>query len=157
MFRRPPRATRTDTLFPDTTLFRSPDRMFTLERFARDLAGVAAAVRDRIGAAPLYFAGHSVAGAAALALGAERGEAPFAGLVLFEPPVVPDASHPLHATAHANVLARAAGTAKRRQSGSEHVGTPVTNAHLVCRLPLEKKKTRAQTFDNQILDYRPTK
>src|SRR3546814_10081042 len=28
MIRRPPRSTRTDTLFPDTTLFRSPD--FTL-------------------------------------------------------------------------------------------------------------------------------
>src|SRR3546814_17800913 len=26
MFRRPPRSTRTDTLFPYTTLFRSPDR-----------------------------------------------------------------------------------------------------------------------------------
>src|SRR3546814_10183740 len=26
MIRRPPRSTRTDTLFPDTTLFRSPDR-----------------------------------------------------------------------------------------------------------------------------------
>src|SRR3546814_19379614 len=25
MYRRPPRSTRTDTLFPDTTLFRSPD------------------------------------------------------------------------------------------------------------------------------------
>src|SRR3546814_6613703 len=27
MIRRPPRSTRTDTLFPDTTLFRSPDRL----------------------------------------------------------------------------------------------------------------------------------
>ena len=94
----------------------TPDRTFTLERFARDLASVAAAVRDRIGAVPLHFAGHSVASAAALALGAEGGEAPFAGLVLFEPPVVPGVSHPLHATAHANVLARAAGTEKRRRA-----------------------------------------
>src|SRR3546814_7098896 len=28
---------------------------------------------------------------------------------------------------------------KHREIGREHVGTPVTNAHLVCRLPLEKK------------------
>src|SRR3546814_19481107 len=28
MYRRPPRATRTDTLFPYTTLFRSPRRVF---------------------------------------------------------------------------------------------------------------------------------
>src|SRR3546814_7543276 len=28
--------------------------------------------------------------------------------------------------------------------GSAHVGTPVTNAHLVCRLPLEKKKPTNQ-------------
>src|SRR3546814_81980 len=32
MIRRPPRSTRTDTLFPDTTLFRSPIYHFGLER-----------------------------------------------------------------------------------------------------------------------------
>src|SRR3546814_3606916 len=30
MIRRPPRSTRTDTLFPYTTLFRSPDRPFSV-------------------------------------------------------------------------------------------------------------------------------
>src|SRR3546814_2384467 len=30
---------------------------------------------------------------------------------------------------------------KTRQIGRAHVGTPVTNAHLVCRLLLEKKHT----------------
>src|SRR3546814_18697732 len=35
MIRRPPRSTRTDTLFPDTTLFRSPLR--DLSREGRDL------------------------------------------------------------------------------------------------------------------------
>src|SRR3546814_17014921 len=32
MIRRPPRSTRTDTLFPYTTLFRSPDYVFDLTR-----------------------------------------------------------------------------------------------------------------------------
>src|SRR3546814_10539519 len=31
---------------------------------------------------------------------------------------------------------------KRDQIGREHVRTPVTNAHLVCRLMLEKKKQK---------------
>src|SRR3546814_5863620 len=31
-----------------------------------------------------------------------------------------------------------------REIGRAHVGTPVTNAHLVCRLPLEKKKVVKQ-------------
>src|SRR3546814_5721108 len=30
---------------------------------------------------------------------------------------------------------------RRQKIGRAHVGTPVTNAHLVCRLLLEKKKT----------------
>src|SRR3546814_7562439 len=41
MIRRPPRSTRTDTLFPYTTLFRSPragTRIAELERRARDRA-----------------------------------------------------------------------------------------------------------------------
>src|SRR3546814_4555466 len=37
MIRRPPRSTRTDTLFPYTTLFRSPSE----ERFVRDIASSA--------------------------------------------------------------------------------------------------------------------
>src|SRR3546814_2813232 len=38
MIRRPPRSTRTDTLFPYTTLFRSPgDNRWSMTIFARDL------------------------------------------------------------------------------------------------------------------------
>src|SRR3546814_14480745 len=36
MLRRPPRPTRTDTLFPYTTLFRSPNRLPAPERCVRD-------------------------------------------------------------------------------------------------------------------------
>src|SRR3546814_15668534 len=39
MLRRPPRSTRTDTLFPYTTLFRSADIMVE-ERLARNLAAL---------------------------------------------------------------------------------------------------------------------
>src|SRR3546814_1994930 len=35
--------------------------------------------------------------------------------------------------------------AARHQIGRAHVRTPVTNAHLVCRLLLEKKKNTTQT------------
>src|SRR3546814_2689952 len=79
MIRRPPRSTRTDTLFPYTTLFRSQAHAagFVV------LDGDGAHAGDRADAHDL------------LALGLEIGRA--------------------------------------------HVGTPVTNAHLVCRLLLEKK------------------
>src|SRR3546814_13335768 len=43
MIRRPPRSTRTDTLFPYTTLFRSDSRQGT------ELAGLPVADRDRTG------------------------------------------------------------------------------------------------------------
>src|SRR3546814_18885683 len=43
MIRRPPRSTRTDTLFPYTTLFRSVQaRHFRLQRHAADRAGAGA-------------------------------------------------------------------------------------------------------------------
>src|SRR3546814_11391309 len=88
MLRRPPRSTRTDTLFPYTTLFRS----VRTAHFGADhaVAGVADFV-DRIDVD-------------------RRGEAgPARSAVIFF------------------------------QIGRAHVCTPVTNAHLVCRLLLEKK------------------
>src|SRR3546814_14004974 len=47
MIRRPPRSTRTDTLFPYTTLFRSP----RLRRFVRACAVASARHGERAGAA----------------------------------------------------------------------------------------------------------
>src|SRR3546814_7259224 len=78
MIRRPPRSTRTDTLFPYTTLFRS----WVDSQLSH-------ADPNRISAT--YN--------------------------------------------HAEYVEQ------RRQIGRAHVCTPVTNAHLVCRLLLEKKKT----------------
>src|SRR3546814_16191763 len=54
MIRRPPRSTRTDTLFPYTTLFRSPG-----DRTHRRPAAAAAAARQ---AAPLCLPRHGAAG-----------------------------------------------------------------------------------------------
>src|SRR3546814_5010267 len=45
MLRRPPRSTRTDTLFPYTTLFRSPDRLRRPARYRHLLLALPA--RDR--------------------------------------------------------------------------------------------------------------
>src|SRR3546814_6232560 len=78
MRRRPPRSTRTDTLFPYTTLFRSRAELRIGRREQR---------RD-------------------------DGE----------------------------IFRHVVGQAEGRQIGRAHVCTPVTNAHLVCRLLLEKKQ-----------------
>src|SRR3546814_1519398 len=93
MTRRTPRSTRTDTLFPDTTLFRSlhPGDLAVLLDKAGDFA-----ILDDVDAEGIGRAGVAP-GDRVMARGAEIGRA--------------------------------------------HVCTPVTNAHLVCRLLLEKKKT----------------
>src|SRR3546814_1686824 len=95
MIRRPPRSTRTDTLFPYTTLFRSPHEQPT-----------------------------------------------------FAPPRLRpvDRRRRLHPRPdrqmgrHRPLVARSEG-----EIGRAHVWTPVTNAHLVCRLLLEKKKKLTST------------
>src|SRR3546814_7403454 len=84
MIRRPPRSTRTDTLFPYTTRFRS--------------------------------SGSDMASAA-----------------IFEPLATPGSQRRFCS----GVPNRLIGP----EIGRAHVLTPVTNAHLVCRLLLEKKKT----------------
>src|SRR3546814_6980827 len=99
MLRRPPRSTRTDTLFPSTTLFRST-------------------------------AGGS------------------------EVPVEPGehAGQPIACSAHLPVERHADGTRPNDEEiGRAHVCTPVTNAHLVCRLLLEKNKPVHRNGANRIL------
>src|SRR3546814_6292558 len=99
MIRRPPRSTRTDTLFPYTTLFRSAGargRGWCRRAFRRHQHDPRRLRRDHA--------------AEPRALG-DRG------------------------------AVRHAGIAVPREIGRAHVRTPVTNAHLVCRLLLEKKNT----------------
>src|SRR3546814_2254632 len=122
MTRLQPRLTRTDTLFPYSTLFRSHRalrRRPAEERGAR-LVALEAVRRARCRAA--RWRARQVEG---------RGPCARNGQADAAPP-------PLHRVA--------------RRKGGAHQGTdrkstrltPVTNAHLVCRLLLAKKKTTSQ-------------
>src|SRR3546814_4891334 len=97
MIRLPPRSTRTDTLFPYTTLFRSSPVLQNIARRKRRA---------------MFF----YASASALIF-CSVGFADVFGQVI----------SPCH------------------KIGRAHVLTPVTNAHLVCRLLLEKKKNDKST------------
>src|SRR3546814_3466283 len=92
MIRRPPRSTRTDTLFPYTTLFRSAPS--ALSTSASKLASLTCLIRSLL----MEISG-----------------------------VVSKKTWPIIAALPGKEIGRA------------HVLTPVTNAHLVCRLLLEKK------------------
>src|SRR3546814_7909273 len=87
MIRRPPRSTRTDTLFPYTTLFRSASISPHTATTLPSASTMAAATGWRL----------------------------------------------------STCAPRLTSTIKGREIGRAHVRTPVTNAHLVCRLLLEKK------------------
>src|SRR3546814_4647613 len=119
MIRRPTRSTRTDTLFPDTTLFRSHRDG---ARFLRpDVPPDADEGEPRDGrpAAALQLC------AAARRHGKGVGQSLHEAGSRVEPP---EAAH-----------LDAPGARDLRQIGRAPVLTPVTNAHLVCRLLLEKK------------------
>src|SRR3546814_9793509 len=117
MIRRPPRSTRTDTLFPYTTLFRSDYIGAAIaKRFAREGFLVKVGRRGGDKLQPLVDE-----------IEAAGGRVAARGL---------DARIPDDVTAF---LAEAEAAAP--QIGRAHVLTPVTNAHLVCRLLLAKKKT----------------
>jgi pimeloyl-ACP methyl ester carboxylesterase len=73
--------------------------VFSVDRGADDLSAIAAAVRARLGDAPLHFAGHSLAAAAAVRLAARGGGLPFASSTLFEPPIFPPGDAPNYAEA----------------------------------------------------------
>src|SRR3546814_8740771 len=118
MIRRPPRSTRTDTLFPYTTLFRS--EIFRL------------AAGERL---PILL--HPAAGIADLS------------------PAFDDygLSSGMHAmVSHALVAARMIQDRKSTRLNSS------TNAHLVCRLLLEKKKNNKQIKNTfiQKVEYHAT-
>jgi pimeloyl-ACP methyl ester carboxylesterase len=75
------------------------DVVLHVDRFADELAAVAAAVASHLGGAPLYFIGHSLGAATYLRLAARSAASLFASAVLFEPPVFPSASAAHHAEA----------------------------------------------------------
>src|SRR3546814_6699767 len=125
MIRRPPRSTRTDTLFPYTTLFRSarapPRRGQAVEQGRFAGVGVAHQGDHRIG--------HALARVAVQAAGA---------LHLVEVLLQPDDALGDQAAVDLELTLAGADRKSTRL-------TPVTNAHLVCRLLLEKKKNKTQS------------
>src|SRR3546814_8413891 len=110
MIRRPPRSTRTDTLFPYTTLFRSD---------VVELLGLADPVGDR-----------------KLAICQQREE----GQLRDQPGHRDDLP--------ASRLVEPLIDLVEAQIGRAHVCTPVTNAHLVCRLLLETTKHKNTNEEN---------
>src|SRR3546814_4119291 len=117
MIRRPPRSTRTDTLFPHTTLFRAlVERMGPFDEEASPTSSCQAPPSQAT--------------------------------------VCPSVERQLdvdHDILHRAVAERRRTVAVvRRQVAGEigraHVCTPVTNAHLVCRLLLDKNKSKLQSL-----------
>jgi len=68
--------------------------VFSIDRFADDLARVAAQAHERLNGAPLHFAGHSLSAAAAVRLALDGGALPFDAAILFEPPIFPPPDSP---------------------------------------------------------------
>src|SRR3546814_1135275 len=112
MIRRPPISTRTDTLCPYTTLFRSVDDLGLGHQILDQFAAVLGLDAD-LALGLIVLAEDDTA----RDLGDDR--------ILLGLPRLEQLRHP--------------------QIGRAHVCTPVTNAHIVCRLLLEKKKNNTQT------------
>src|SRR3546814_6890571 len=111
MIRRPPRSTSTDTLFPYTTVFRSrcADRHLDRPRNPGERRRRPDSLDRRVG--------HRRARTAT---------APAGGRLAVD-------------ARNLDILVERHPVAQRREIGRAHVCTPVTTAHLVCRLLLEKK------------------
>lgn len=71
------------------------ETVFSVDRFADDLAAIAGAVVARLGGAPLDYVGHSLNAAAAARL-AVRTDLPFRRTILFEPPIFPPPGSPFY-------------------------------------------------------------
>jgi pimeloyl-ACP methyl ester carboxylesterase len=97
-------------LWPDGPL----QEVFAVDRFADELAAVAAAVRARLGGRRLYLAGHSLGAASALRLATRGGIPPWAAALVFEPPVFPAAGSPHFAAAVAEQTQLIERSARRR-------------------------------------------
>src|SRR3546814_2913146 len=121
MIRRPPRSTRTDTLFPYTTLFRSALQATlraTLPDLSINLGGTTSIDVTRAGVDKGYGLKR---------LSAESG-VPLDGMLFIGDAIFPGGND--YPAAEIGL-----DTVDRKSTRL----TPVTNAHLVCRLLLEKK------------------
>src|SRR3546814_1768940 len=113
MIRRPPRSTRTDTLFPYTTLFRS--------------TGIVEAAACSWIVAVWLLSSLPV-------------ESMIPAVVVLSAVIWSSTSRWLVSACATVTAVRSAATVVVEEIGRAHVWTPVTNAHLVCRLLLEKKQ-----------------
>src|SRR3546814_2468688 len=141
MIRRPPRSTRTDTLFPYTTLFRSRAQGVL---FSLHLKATMMKVSD-----PIMF-GIAVEAFYKPVLDKHRAALDEAG---FDPnngigdlyarlPSMPaDVAAQVTAAIEAMYGQRTGLAMVNSEIGRAHVGTPRTNAQLVCSLMLENKKS----------------
>src|SRR3546814_6455660 len=125
MIRRPPRSTRTDTLFPYTTLFRSDIQAAAAEAERAPLAVLAGRRRG-------LLQHHVAANDAQVARTA--GDQPRDVVVAHQQQV----DRQRLAVTEQPVAALA--PAQPAEIGRAHLRTPVTNAHIVCRLLLDNKK-----------------
>src|SRR3546814_9146892 len=123
MIRRPPRSTRTDTLFPYTTLFRSGFRPYH---------------RPQITLRQSPAIDRQISAALAATLMRPPGFPPF-----------PPCRCVTQANRHGYCGYRAGSPA---EIGRAHVRTPVTHAQLVCRLLLDKQKPNSRNANNGCSD-----
>src|SRR3546814_10366980 len=117
MIRLQPGSTRTDTLFPYTTLFRS--------LLGTQHPGPGQGGRDVVTGVDTLLPGHRV-----------------------------DDHH--QALAAGPRIDAVDGPRPRLEIGRAHVCTPVTNAHLVCRLLLEKHNIQDHTIDTSLCHLQET-
>src|SRR3546814_5694103 len=126
MIRPSPRSTRTDTLFPYTTLFRS-----SLQTFPSLYIRAEALHPSHRNIIPEYVRAVPIS----CVLAGQTRIWRCSCSSLFSP-LQPRLSH---------CLSRRSRRARTPKIGRAHVCTPVTNAHLVCRLLLEKKQKTTHT------------
>src|SRR3546814_6587913 len=131
MLRRPPGSTRTDTLFPYTTLFRAVLR--SIRQIYRRNEMVDFAKLRSITPAERAIADEELRNAEIIA---ERNERAALSKTTINFTLAEDAE------------LRSTMAGAKIEIGRAHVRTPVTNAHPECRLILEKKITTKKVQDN---------
>src|SRR3546814_2323064 len=146
MIRRPPRSTRTDTLFPYTTLFRSREVVAALKTagvierigdYAKNIAKRVAIFAESNPIAPMTIVPEMARVVAQMVKSALDAfvarDAELAARVRERDKTVDDFYNSLFRTLLTYMMENP------NKIGRAHVRTPVTNAHIVCRLLLEKK------------------
>src|SRR3546814_4293253 len=150
MIRRPPRSTRTDTLFPYTTLFRSASNIRIPVIIMTGHGDIPMSVRAMKAGAVDFLAkpfrdqDMLDAVAAALRRDQDRRAAEQAAVALrtLYQSLTPREREIMDWVTRGLMNKQIAAEVNLRAIGRAHVCTPVTNAHLVCRLLLAKNNKK---------------